>query len=93
MRSSGVFGAPAQLVDHVAPPSVLTLLEMFVSPWRSEKYSALPGSRYRSVSPPPTQVAGLPGPTIPGTNWYVLPRSREAQMKLCVVEKPNGMLE
>ena len=43
IRSSGVFGAPAQLVDQVAPPSVLMLLEMLVRPWRSEKYSALRG--------------------------------------------------
>ena len=92
MRSSGALGAPAQLVVNVAPPSVLMELVMLVRPCRSEKYNALPGSTYRSVSPPPTQVAGLPGPTVPGTNWYELPLSRDDQRKLCVVEKPNGTL-
>jgi hypothetical protein len=87
-----VFGTPAQFVFQVAPPSVLTLLEMFVSPCRSEKYRAFPGSTNRSLSPPPAHVWGLPGPMVPGTNWYELPPSSELQMKLWVVEKPNGTL-
>src|SRR3954454_24640674 len=48
-RSTGVFGAAAQFVDHVVPSSVLTLLERLVRPCRSVKYRLLPASATRSV--------------------------------------------
>src|SRR3954447_4103086 len=94
IRSTGVFGTDAQLVDQVAPWLVLTLLDRLVRFCRSEKNRSPLRSIWSSVSPPPCgQVAGLPRPTWPGIIWKLLPWSSEVQMKLCVPEEPLGTLE
>src|SRR5690349_17545794 len=79
-------------VDHVRPASVDIEFEKFVSPCRSEKYSApLTGSGCSSVSPPPMHVAGLPR-KLPSARWKLAPPSLERKMNDCVVENPNGVL-
>src|SRR5207302_10201693 len=91
-RSTPAAFALLQVETNVLPASTESAALTLVSPCRSAKKRLPELSLTMLLSPPPAHAsAGLPsGGASSPIRWKVCPPSSDFQMKLAVVENPNG---